>query len=93
MESTEPEVDDELMGVFRESATRNRKLLVEALENQDWSAVKEVAHQVKGSGSSFGFSMLTEKAKDVCDVYDNDELADLSDLTRILVDELDKTLS
>jgi len=37
--------------------------------------------------------MLTEKAKDVCDVYDNDELADLSDLTRILVDELDKTLS
>ena len=89
----EKEVDDELMEIFRESATNNRKLLIDALGNQDWSAVKDVAHPVKGSGSSFGFPILTEKAKEVCDAYDNGQMEQISALTEILIAELDKALS
>ena len=85
----EEEVDEELMAIFQESAATYKQQLRDALDQNDWQQVKEIAHPIKGSGTSFGFPVLTEKAKAVCDAYDNDQLDQLPQLTRILIDELD----
>jgi HPt (histidine-containing phosphotransfer) domain-containing protein len=79
--------------IFRESTTSNQKVLITALSQKDWLKVKEVAHQIKGSGSSFGFPMLTEKAKEVCDAYDSEQLDQITGLTEILIAELDKAIT
>ncbi|HIJ26559.1 MAG: response regulator [Gammaproteobacteria bacterium] len=86
-------VDDELMAVFGESVVKHRADLESALLDKDWDKIKEVAHPIKGSGTSFGFPVLTEKARLVCDAYDNEQPEDLPDLTRHLIDELNKALS
>ncbi|HIJ23211.1 MAG: response regulator [Gammaproteobacteria bacterium] len=91
--TADEEVDDELMAIFRESATKNRQLLIDAVTEKDWQKIKEVAHSVKGSGSSFGFPELTEKAKVVCDSYDDGQLAPMAELTMDLILELGKTLA
>ncbi|MBT7307784.1 MAG: Hpt domain-containing protein [Gammaproteobacteria bacterium] len=91
--SAEEEVDDELMAIFRESATTYQRQLTEALSQENWGKVKEIAHPIKGSGSSFGFPMLTEKANEVCDAYDNEQLEQIAGLTEILIVELDKVLT
>ncbi len=88
----EEEVDDELMEIFRESAGSDRLQLVVALANEDWKQVKEIAHPIKGSGTSFGFPTLTEKAKDVCDAYDNGQTDLMPPLIRQLIDELNSIL-
>ncbi len=89
----EEEVDDELMSIFQESAAGYQKELLDALPRQDWDKIKEIAHPVKGTGSSFGFPNLTEKARLVCDAYDNDQFDRLSQLTQILIEELDSIIS
>ncbi len=88
----EEEVDDELMSIFRGSAAAYKHQLEEALAHETWKQVKEVAHPIKGSGSSFGFPVLTEKARAVCDAYDNDQLDQLPELTQVLIVELDSIL-
>ncbi len=81
-------VDEELMKFFRESAANDRQQLEEALDRSDWKRIKEVAHPIKGYGSSFGYPVLTARAKDVCDACDKDQLDHLPQLTQILLDEL-----
>ena len=87
------EVDSELMEVFRESNSESRQLLEMALRTEDWSRIKELAHPIKGSGTSFGFPHLTEKAKTVCDAYDTEQYGQLPALTKALIDELGQALN
>ena len=91
--SVEEEVGDELMEIFRESAETYHQQLTEALAQQDWSKIKEVAHPIKGGGTSFGFPVLTEKAKAVCDAYDNEQLDQIGGLTERLIAEIDKVFA
>ncbi|HIJ27661.1 MAG TPA: response regulator [Gammaproteobacteria bacterium] len=86
--SADDEVDDELISIFIESATKNKQLLIHALAKEDWIKIKETAHTIKGSGSSFGFPLLTEKAKLVCDAYDHEQLEQLPELTMDLILEI-----
>jgi len=37
--------------------------------------------------------MLTEKAKEVCDAYDSEQLDQITGLTEILIAELDKAIT
>ena len=76
--------------VFRECSIRDRKALINALSEKDWTQVREIAHPIKGSGSSFGYPVLTEKAKDVCDAFDNGKVEWLPELTLDLALELGK---
>jgi PAS domain S-box-containing protein len=91
--AAEEEVDDELIAIFNESATNNKRLLMRALAEKEWKKIKEIAHPIKGSGTSFGFPELTAKAKSVCDAFDNDEFDQLQELTMDLILELGKALS
>jgi hemerythrin-like metal-binding protein len=88
----EAEVDEELMAIFQQSATENRQQLKQALTQENWQRVKELAHSIKGSGASFGFPQLSEKAKVACDHYDQGELGVMPHAVQQLIDELDVVL-
>ena len=87
------EIDEELIAIFKESATNNKQMLIRALSEKDWKKIKEVAHPVKGSGTSFGFPALTNKAGLVCDAYDQKQLDQMPELTMDLILELGKATS
>ncbi len=89
----EEEVDEELMTIFMEGVIESRSQLSAACSRAEWENVKSVAHMIKGSGASFGFPVLTEAAKQVCDAYDNGQVERLSDLTQHLIDQLDVMIS
>ncbi len=55
----DPMVDDELMMLFRERSMTLRSELLSAYEVGEWEKIEQVAHTIKGSGSSFGFPQLT----------------------------------
>ena len=94
-EAVEPEdeVDGELLGIFLESAAHSKEELLKALAEENWERVKEVAHSIKGSGTSFGFPQLTEMARQVCDTYDTKQLERLPELTGELIGGLSGVLS
>ena len=89
----EEEVDDELMAIFNESVKEYRQALLQALSRLDWGQIKEIAHPIKGSGTSFGYPGLTERARAVCDAYDKGVYERLPELTQDLLDELGHVLS
>lgn len=41
------------------------KNMTDALGKQDWDALAILTHQLKGSGSSMGYPLLTEMARDI----------------------------
>lgn len=85
-------LDDELMQLFVDRTRILRAELVAALDQSDWNAVRNSAHTVKGSGTTFGFPLLTSLGKEVCDLVDHDQLDKVPELTRQLVDEMRKAL-
>lgn len=87
------EVDEELMDIFRESVSCYRQALQSALDSQDWIQIKETAHPIKGSGTSFGFPALTDKARLVCNAYDTERFDQLPVLTADLIEGLESVLS
>ncbi|MBT3892646.1 MAG: response regulator [Gammaproteobacteria bacterium] len=82
-----------LMTMFMRELGRFRLELIEAMTKRDWLEVDNIAHSIKGSGSSFGYPVLTEKAKDVCDSYREESLEKIEGLTKIFLEELEKVLS
>ncbi len=66
-----PHVDESLRELFRERVHELRLELSEALLKEDWEAVHDAAHVIKGSGTSFGYQGLTDLATVVCDAIDH----------------------
>ncbi len=86
-------VDDELMAIFTESATRNRGQLMQALAAKEWEGVREVAHSIKGGGSSFGFPELSRLGREVCDAIDEDDFKNARNRVMDLVLEIGRVIS
>ncbi|HIJ22159.1 MAG: response regulator [Gammaproteobacteria bacterium] len=84
------EVDDELLGIFRESATQYRSTLIQALSEKEWDTVRAIAHTIKGSGASFGFPGLSHMGEDICDAIDLQETRFLHEKVMQLLLELGK---
>ena len=85
-------MDDNLMQLF---VDRTEKLLGElkvALDEENWKQVRVNAHTVKGSGTTFGFPELTRLGKEVCDDIDHGKLGPVPELTRQLIEEMEKVL-
>ncbi|MBT3473783.1 MAG: response regulator [Gammaproteobacteria bacterium] len=84
------EVDDELMTIFKASAANNKKILTDALHEKEWNNIRQVAHNIKGSGASFGLPNLSLLGKVVCDAIDEGESEQLSQQVTDLIIELEK---
>ena len=88
----EEEVDDELMMIFFDSATKNRDKLIAALSNKDWREVRSVAHSVKGSAVSFGYPELSKMAETVQTAIDEENMEQVPVLVMDLIIEMGAVL-
>ena len=86
------EVDEELMEIFRKSASNYNSTLKTALDSRDWEELRKVAHTVKGSAASFGFSAISQKAGAVQIAVDDSNLDSVPELADDLLSELHKIL-
>jgi signal transduction histidine kinase/DNA-binding response OmpR family regulator len=84
----EEEVDDELIAIFMESASKNRDKLVASLSTKAWSEVRVTAHTIKGSAASFGYPELSKMAGLVQLAIDEERLGEVPALTMDLVIEI-----
>ena len=60
-------IDDSLRALFEERLASLKIELEQALQTTEWSALYQVAHNIKGMGGSFGYPGLTRLAAAVCD--------------------------
>ncbi|MBT3310033.1 MAG: hypothetical protein HN382_10990, partial [Gammaproteobacteria bacterium] len=88
----EEEVDDELMMIFFDSATKNRDKLIAALSNKDWREVRSVVHSVKGSAVSFGYPELSKMAETVQTAIDEENMEQVPVLVMDLIIEMGAVL-
>jgi HPt (histidine-containing phosphotransfer) domain-containing protein len=54
---------DDLIAAFEARLPQTLHSIGDCLERQDWQGLHSVAHQLKGSGGSFGHPRLTEIAQ------------------------------
>ncbi len=89
----EEEVDEELMAIFLEGVAEYRDRLAGGLEQQDWSQVRHAAHSIKGTAASFGFPGLTDRARELQESIDLEQMDRAPEQARQLLADLDSTLS
>ncbi len=88
----EEEIDAELRALFIEMSTERHQELIDALEAKGWEELYQVAHKIKGSGKMVGFPHLTECADALCQAQQRREYDRLPELTRRLLQELERVL-
>ncbi len=86
------EVDDELMVLFREGSSERIQQLKQALNEMDWSVVRELAHTIKGSAASFGHPQISELAEIVQSAIDQQQLELAPQRTTALIDGMERAL-
>ena len=62
-------VSSEAELIFRKELMRNANKLRDALYIDNLSAIQQIAHKLKGTGSSFGYDELSSIGKQVCDAH------------------------
>ncbi len=86
-------VVNELMATFAETMGGLRKEMVEGLSNSDWDAVYKAAHVIKGSGTAFGYPVLTRCGTRVCKEISEEAFEQAVTVTGELLDKLDEVLA
>jgi two-component system sensor histidine kinase/response regulator len=59
-------INSELNALFNDFIDSSHEKLSKAIATDDWTAIRKVAHQVKGSGSMFGHPELTTMGETIC---------------------------
>ena len=82
------EIDDNLLNLFKERSTELHHEMISAHEKGEWQQVRRVLHNIKGSGTTFGFPELTTLSGSILKLIDsgNFDIAskNLTDLDRAL---------
>jgi HPt (histidine-containing phosphotransfer) domain-containing protein len=86
-------VDDELMAIFVQSANNHREKLIGALSAKNWKQIREAAHTIKGSATSFGYPELSQLGKEICDALDQGEQESITDQVLELLLKIGKVVS
>lgn len=55
----------DLIPIFKEETKKNLDLLKKNIEDKDFEKIYSIAHKIKGSGGSYGFTKLSEIAKQI----------------------------
>ncbi|MBT3488045.1 MAG: response regulator, partial [Gammaproteobacteria bacterium] len=88
----EPTVSDELSQIFLKRLYSMEITLKTALQDQAWSEIRSVAHNLKGSGTSFGHPELTRRGKEICELIDHNNFTPLPELVGALCGEIDSAV-
>ncbi len=86
-------ISDEIREIFMERLATMRPALATALRVEQWDEVRTVAHNIKGSGATFGYPELSEMGKTVCTAIDQEQLAQLPELAQQLIEGIDAALT
>ncbi len=84
------EIDDELLDLYRDSTRQRKERLIAAVETENWSEIRSVAHVVKGAGASFGFQHHTNLGRELQDLIDHSQYDSAVSKARQLIDEMEK---
>ncbi len=85
---SEEVISEELQALFMERMHALHKELMIGLLDQNWSNIRSVAHNFKGSGASFGYPELSESGKMLCSAIDQNHLENAT----LLVERLSREL-
>jgi HPt (histidine-containing phosphotransfer) domain-containing protein len=85
-------ISDELRQIFMDRLTTMVPSLESALRYEQWDEVRSIAHNIKGSGGSFGYPELTVMGKEVCDAIDYEQLEQVTELTTPLLERMKQVL-
>ena len=86
-------IDDEMRQLFTERTAVLKQALEQAAEVADWDLVREHAHTVKGSGTSFGHPELTALAHETCDAVDHGRLGVVLEMVTELIGKMEHILA
>ncbi len=75
-------MDDEIRDALREELMESQQTISRAFKQQDWKQLRETAHVLKGSGTSFGHPEISKLGKEICEAIDNNEH---KGLTRMII--------
>ncbi len=67
------EIDPQLRQLFVERVVELQQQLEQALQHTQWKDLRLIAHNLKGSGSSFGFEEVTRLGAEVCNAIDQEQ--------------------
>ncbi len=90
--SSEPLIDDSLMQIFTQRTQTLRQTLSKALHQQEWDEVHNIAHTIKGSGTTFGFPQLTQLGREICDAITACQFEQAGKLTPQLLQEMENVI-
>ena len=54
-----------LLALFRKTLGEKTQHILEAIENSNFDSISEIAHSIKGQGSSFGYPSISELGRDI----------------------------
>jgi len=83
-----PDEIKKLQGFFLSIATEKVEEMKKALQQKNLSLIRTHAHQLKGSGASFGFPEISKIAEQI----ENECLTDSQDKVEKLINEMDELL-
>jgi len=76
-----------ILGSFLSTLPKMVHSISQAMQEQDWEALKSIAHQLKGLGGSFGYKHLTDIAAEIHGCALNQDVDKLSQLVNELEQE------
>ena len=86
------EVDDELIEIFKESASKYLDDLKKGLVEEDWEGVRKISHTIKGTAASFGFPHCSKLAAELQVMVDGGRIEGVDEVSTDLVQELERVL-
>ena len=92
------EITDELCRLFLKSYPFKRDAMIESLLIKDKEKLRNIAHEIKGAGSTIGFPRLTELGGSIESAAESDSV-DWTHVTKMcdemfaFIDEIEKSLS
>ena len=78
----------ELLGILKNTLPEELKALEEAYKNEDWSAIKDIAHKLKGGSSYCGTIRLREATTQLEDAIRANKKSSLITLYKQLITEI-----
>lgn len=85
-------VDDELRQLFIDRTTIHKNHLLEAYAQMDWTQIRNIAHKMKGTGSSFGHPEMTARGGELCQAIDQEEIEHAKSLVESMIRDMDRAV-
>ena len=92
LQAAEFEISPELQQIFLDRLVELKAEMAQACAGEQWDPLHDAAHAIKGSGTLYGFPLLTDHAKALCDALDEHQYAEIEALHQQLQQQIEGVL-